>query len=77
MKFSKFVLIQIYSNKENEWWWVCDKHFSHKENVQLLKFFIFYSPKICHGAFVCEDRVELVGDITIGVYFFEIKYNSV
>ena len=23
-------------------------------------------PKICHGAFVCEDRVELVGDITIG-----------
>jgi dynactin-6 len=22
--------------------------------------------KICHGALVCEDRVELVGDITIG-----------
>lgn len=24
------------------------------------------SVKICHGALVCEDRVELVGDITIG-----------
>jgi dynactin-6 len=22
--------------------------------------------KICHGTLVCEDRVELVGDITIG-----------
>ena len=22
--------------------------------------------KICHGALVCDDRVELVGDITIG-----------
>jgi hypothetical protein len=25
--------------------------------------------KICAGAVVCEDRVELVGDITIGTLF--------
>jgi hypothetical protein len=30
-------------------------------------FKLLLSPKICHGSFVCEDRVELTGDITIGI----------